>query len=84
MGRGDNRCSLKMRQRKQWRAKKTRLKNRITDGKANAGAKKVERASTPATLDTAAPTILRQTEEAVAETTTEATVPEQTNTPSEG
>ncbi len=40
MGRGDNRRSLKARQRKAWRRKKMRLNKKIDAGKAAKGKKK--------------------------------------------
>ncbi len=36
MGRADNRCSLKMRQRKAWRKKKARIAKKIEAAKAAA------------------------------------------------
>ena len=56
MGRGDNRRTLKIRQRKQWRRKKARLAKRIEEGKAG---KKAGGARTAAAAPAGSTTIRR-------------------------
>lgn len=57
MGRGDNRLTIKVRQRKAWRRKKARMNAKIEEGKAG---KKAGGARRPAAREAATTTTTRR------------------------